>query len=434
MPHVPAEPARVACVRVVRDNPLPVPVTLTTPGLRIVEHELSVPLDHARPDGQAITIFAREVADLDGLDRPLLLYLQGGPGHEAARPTRHPSSPGWLDRALRDFRVLLLDQRGTGRSTPVGTLPGLTAAEQAAYLTHMRADAIVRDAECLRHALGVERWSVLGQSFGGLCVVSYLSLAPEGLREAFITGGLPPLGNRIDDVYRATYARTLTASRRYFERYPDDRARVRALHERLASEDVRLPGGDRLTSRRLRQLGAMLGMSAKAETLHYILELAPDSPAFGHDAEAASPFARNPLYAILHESCWADGGATRWSAQRMLPDDYEAEPELFTGEHVYPWMFEEYGALAPLREAADLLAEHDWPRLYDPARLAANEVPVAAAIYADDMYVERAFSEQTAAAIGGLRPWLTNELHHDGLRIEGDRVLGRLIDMVRGRV
>ena len=206
------------------------PVTHTPPGLRLVEHELSVPLDHTRPDGEQITICAREVADLDGLDRPLLLFLQGGPGHEAARPTRHPSSPGWLDRALRDFRVLLLDQRGTGRSTPIGTLPGLTPAEQADYLTHFRADSIVRDAECLRRALDVERWSVLGQSFGGLCVVTYLSLAPEGLREAFVTGGLPPLGNRIDDVYAATYARTLAASRRYYERYPGDRGRVRGLH------------------------------------------------------------------------------------------------------------------------------------------------------------------------------------------------------------
>jgi pimeloyl-ACP methyl ester carboxylesterase len=411
-----------------------VPVTLTTPGLRLVEHELSVPLDHARPDGEQITIFAREVADLDGLDRPRLLFLQGGPGHEAARPTRHPSSPGWLDRALRDFRVVLLDQRGTGRSTPVGALPGRTPAEQAAYLTHFRADSIVRDAECLRRALGAERWSVLGQSFGGMCVVSYLSLAPEGLREAFITGGLAPLGNRIDEVYRATYARTLTASRRHFERYPADRDRVRALHERLASDDVRLPSGDRLTARRLRQLGAMLGMSAGSEKLHYVLELPSDAPAFRHGVEAETAFARNPLYAILHESCWADGGATRWAAQRTLPADYDAEPELFTGEHVYPWMFEDLGALAPLREAAQQLAEHDWPRLYDPAQLAANDVPVAAAIYAEDMYVERAFAEETAAAIRGLRPWLTNELHHDGVRVEGERVLGRLIDMARGRV
>ncbi|MDX6682579.1 MAG: hypothetical protein QOG94_2618 [Solirubrobacteraceae bacterium] len=410
-------------------------VTFSAAGLRLVEHEFCVPLDHAQPDGEQITIFAREVADLDGLDRPLLLFLQGGPGHEAARPTGNPSAPGWLKRALGDFRVLMLDQRGTGRSTPVGALAGLDAAEQAQRLTHFRADSIVRDAEWIRRALDVERWSVLGQSFGGMCVVSYLSLAPEGLREAFVTGGLPPLGEqRIDDVYRATYARTLAASRRYYERYPGDRERVRALHERLRAGDLRLPGGDRLSSRRLRQLGAMLGTSAGSERLHYVLELPADSPAFLHDVDAQLSFARTPLYAVLHEACWADGGTTRWSAQRVLPGELETEPELFTGEHVYPWMFDEYAALAPLRDAAHLLAEHDWPRLYDEDRLAANEVPVAAAIYAEDMYVERSFSEQTAAQIRGLRPWLTNELHHDGLRVDADRVLGRMIDLARGLV
>ena len=103
------------------------------------------------------------------------------------------------------------------------------------------------------------------------------------------------------------------------------------------------------------------------------------------------------------------------------------------GEHVYPWMFEEYGALAPLREAADILAEREWPRLYDADRLAANEVPVAAAIYAEDMYVERAFSEETAGHIRGLRPWLTNEYEHNALRADGARVLGHLIDLARGR-
>ena len=79
-------------------------------------------------------------------------------------------------------------------------------------------------------------------------------------------------------------------------------------------------------------------------------------------------------------------------------------------------MFEDYGALAPLREAAELLAAHEWPRLYDAERLAANDVPVAAAIYAEDLYVERAFSEETAARIKGLRLWLTNEFDHNGLR------------------
>jgi pimeloyl-ACP methyl ester carboxylesterase len=404
-----------------------------TRGLALTEHEFAVPLDHARPDGETITVFAREVADPDGRDRPLLVFLQGGPGSESPRPTRHPSSPGWLDRALADFRVLMLDQRGTGRSTPIGTLAGLTAAEQAEYLAHFRADAIVRDAERIRRELGAERWSLLGQSFGGLCVMTYLSIAPDGLREAFVTGGLAPIGPRIDDVYRATYPRTLERCRRYYERYPADRERVRALHERLERDDVRLPSGDRLTARRLRLLGNLLGMSTGAEDLHYILELPVESPAFLHDVEASLGFPRNPLYAVLQEACWADGGSTRWAADRLLPAEYADDPALFVGEHVYPWMFEEFGALAPLREAADILAEREWPRLYDADRLAANEVPVAAAIYAEDMYVERAFSEETAAHIRGLRPWLTNEYEHNALRADGGRVLGRLIDLARGR-
>jgi pimeloyl-ACP methyl ester carboxylesterase len=403
------------------------------PGLVLVEHEFSVPLDHARPDGERITVFAREVADPDGRDRPFLVFLQGGPGSEAPRPTRHPSSPGWLDRALRDFRVLMLDQRGTGRSRPVGTLSGLTAQEQAQYLTHFRADSIVRDAEWIRQELNAGPWSALGQSYGGLCVMTYLSIAPHGLREAFVTGGLAPIGRPIDDVYRATYARTIERSNRYYSRYPADRARVRELHQLLATDDVRLPAGDRLTPRRLRQLGAALGMSDGAEQLHYLLELPVDSPAFLHDVEAAFSFSRNPLYAILHEACWADGGATNWCAQRLLGPEYDETPELFTGEHVFPWMFEDCAALAPLREAADLLAAHEWPRLYDPDQLRANDVPVAAAIYVEDMYVERAFSEETAAQIRGLRPWITSEYEHNGLRADGERILDRLIGLTRGR-
>ena len=60
-------------------------------------------------------------------------------------------------------------------------------------------------------------------------------------------------------------------------------------------------------------------------------------------------------------------------------------------------------------------------------------MPVAATIYVDDVYVERAFAEETAATVRGLRPWITNEYAHNGLRADGERVVGRLIDMVRGR-
>jgi pimeloyl-ACP methyl ester carboxylesterase len=402
-------------------------------GTVITEHELELPLDHNRPDGAAITIFAREVRPDDDRDRPYLVFFQGGPGSEGPRP-HPPHNPDWLGRALEDYRVLLLDQRGTGRSTPVGSLAGRTPQEQADYLACLRADSIVRDAEAFREHLGVDRWAVLGQSFGGFCVTTYLSFAPEGLREAYLTGGLPPLGRPAEDVYRHTYPRVRDRNERFYARYPGDRDRVRRLVERIEREELRLPSGDRLTGRRLRQLGQMLGMSDGAERLHYLLELPPDSPAFLHDVDADLAFARNPLYALVHEACYADGSVTNWAAERELPDDFRDSPELFTGEMIYPWMFEEYGALVPLGDAAEILARREWPALYDADRLGQNDVPAAAAIYANDMYVERVFSEETAAQIRGLRPWLTSEYEHDGLRKDGSRVLGRLIDLARGRV
>ncbi len=408
-------------------------LTVKTPGLVLTEHEFDIPLDHARPDGETITVFAREVADPDGLDRPFLVFFQGGPGSEAPRPTRHPTSSGWMDRALRDYRVLMLDQRGTGRSTPIGDLPGRTPEQQAEYLRHFRADSIIRDAEWIRSALDVQRWSILGQSFGGFCALSYLSLAPESLTAALITGGVPPLGVHPDEIYRATYARILERNRRYYQRYPADRETVRLIHERLQANDVRLPNGDLLTSRRFRQVGNFLGMSDGAERLHYLLELPIDSPGFRHDVQGALPFARNPIYAVLHEACYADGHTTDWSAERVQPKEYADDLTLFTGEHVFSWMFDDYGALAPLKDAAEILAKTPWPSLYNPERLAHNDVPVAAAIYAEDTYVESDLSLQTARQVRGMRPWLTNEYEHNGLRADGGRILDRLIDLAHGR-
>jgi hypothetical protein len=113
----------------------------------------------------------------------------------------------------------------------------------------------------------------------------------------------------------------------------------------------------------------------------------------------------------------------------------DADPLLFTGEMMYPWMFREISALKPFAGAAEILAEtDDWPPLYQPARLAANEVPVAAAVYFDDMYVDSGLQLQTAATVGNTRVWVTNEFEHNGLRAAGERVLGRLMDMAAGRV
>ena len=130
------------------------------------------------------------------------------------------------------------------------------------------------------------------------------------------------------------------------------------------------------------------------------------------------------------------GFASRWSAQRVrdeFPETHWApgRPPSLTGETIYPWMFEEYPRLKPLQAAAELLAhDEQWPLLYDAERLRRNTVPVVAAIYAEDMYVPPALSERTAAAINNLRPWITNEYEHSGLR-DDERVFTRLVAMQR---
>lgn len=406
--------------------------TYRIPGAVLTEREHVVPLVHGDSQRGQIRVFTREVAAPDGCDRPYLVFLQGGPGFEATRPTSPPS--GWLARALADFRVLLLDQRGTGRSTPVGSvIPGATPADQAEYLTHFRADSIVRDLELIRAELGIERWSLLGQSFGGFTSLTYLSLAPEALREVLITGGLAPVSGRpVDEVYAATWARTREANQRYHARYPGDIDRLRTILRQLDDNDLRLPNGDRLTAQRFRQTGMWLGGSAGFEQLHHLLELPFASTAFLWDAQQASSWERNPIYATLHESCYADGGPTRWSAHRLAPED-ALTGDLLGGEHVFPWMWSDYAGLHAHREAAQLLADHPWPRLYDTDRLARNEVPVAATVYVDDMYVDRSLAEDTTRRVRGLRAWMTNEYAHDGLRADGERIVGRLLDMVRGR-
>lgn len=401
------------------------------PGLVTVEHRLTVPLVHGTEGGETIEVFARELAAPDGRDKPFLVFLQGGPGHEAPRPPGARTGPAWLPRALKDFRVLMLDQRGTGLSTPYGG-PVTDAGADAERLTHFRADAIVQDAELLRAHLGVERWSVLGQSFGGFCALHYLSVAPDSLREVFFTGGLPPVGRSADEIYAGTHDAMRVLNERYHRRFPQDRARLQRLLDLCDAGEVRDPHGSPFSRRLMRTIGHALGMDGGAESIHHLLEHDPTSPAFGYDAATMLAFgARNPIYAVLHESCCSDGGATRWSAERTMPDDFGGDSLLLTGEHLYPWHFEDDQTLRPYRQVATLLAEHEWPRLYDADVLAQVDVPCAAIIYADDPYVLRGFSEETAALVPSMRPWLTNEYLHNGLRTAGEHILDRLISLAR---
>ena len=89
------------------------------PGMFIRDHIVTVPLDWSKPDGETIEVFAREVCDPTKRNAtlPLLAFLQGGPGGKSPRPAN--GGPPWLAEALKSHRVILVDQRGTGRSSRI---------------------------------------------------------------------------------------------------------------------------------------------------------------------------------------------------------------------------------------------------------------------------------------------------------------------------
>lgn len=417
------------------------------PGIRTRDHSVRAPLDHASATAhgsETIEIYAREVVGAEHhnpQELPWLLYLQGGPGGSAPRPT---TRAGWLDAALKRYRVLLLDQRGTGLSTPVG--PGLVAARggtaaAAEYLTQLRADAIVKDAELLRAQVADgARWTTLGQSYGGFCTFSYLSFAPQGLQRCLVTGGIPPIGLGAEDVYRRTWMRVLAKNGTYFGRFAEDRKRLNRLVSRL-QRPVTLPDGGQLTLERLLAVGIELGRSDGFATVHYLLEQAlsgdEPTPAFLAEIAARTDASAAPLYALLQEAIYCDGpGATEWAATRTRAElpvlSAASRNPLLTGEMMERWRFTDIPALTPYTALADALhRKSDWAPLYDAEQLAHNEVPVAAAVYYDDMYVDADASLDVARRTPGVRAWVTNQYEHDGLRADV-AVFERLDAMTRG--
>lgn len=210
----------------------------------------------------------------------------------------------------------------------------------------------------------------------------------------------------------------------YFKKYPDDIPSLHRILDFLAKNSVALPGGGLLTTKRLLGLGIFFGFHGGLDMVHQIIvRLATDLRHWGvltrpslSAVEAMGGLDNNIIYAVLHEPLYCSGtGASNWSAQRIgasLPeyewldksDDYFTlgdspsldKPVYFTGEMILPHMFEVYPELFSLWPVADILAQtSDWPNPYDEAQLAKNEVPVYAATFMEDMYVDFGLAQET---------------------------------------
>ena len=98
-----------------------------------------------------------------------ILFLHGGPGAGCSAQDRCFFDPAY-------FRIILLDQRGSGRSVPVGDLTNNTMADTA------------RDVEQLREQLGIERWHVFGGSYGSTMALYYAQEFPERCKSLVLRG------------------------------------------------------------------------------------------------------------------------------------------------------------------------------------------------------------------------------------------------------
>lgn len=435
-----------------------------------------MPKNYASPAAGTLRLFGRTVnkyersitpplpAELEQLhQRPYFVYLEGGPGYGNREPQELPLTRFLLGRG---YQVLYLDYRGTGLSTPINAealaREGNPQA-QADYLKLFRQDNIVRDLEAVRLCLTADQrpdrrqWSIFGQSFGGFVSLTYLSKYPQGLRESFITGGLAPVRRTAEEVYRATYRKVLERNQAYYDKYPEDVQAVRRVVEYITAQGgIALPGGGKLTAGRLLSVGMSLGFHGGLDSIHsLILKMVTDLDQFSFltrstltAVELSVPFDSNPVYAILHEAiyCYQPGVSSNWAAYRVgreingfswlagqLPSQEEGgmeTPLCFAGEMVFPFHFETYPELMQMREAARLLAEYDgWEDLYDEEQLRRNEVPVYAASFVDDMYVDFDLARETAKLVRGIRVYETNSLYHNAIRARSEEVLPQLFKM-----
>jgi pimeloyl-ACP methyl ester carboxylesterase len=486
-------------------------------------------LQNAASDPQRRAELYIEKAGLQSAEK-MCLFLQGGPGFGAPVPVVGlglGKDSSWGSAALDPCgysRLVLLDQRGTGRSTPITkqwielnypdlflldgtgastleecqasdpeTASRVTAAvdQVTDYLSCFRCDSIVQDAELVRQALLLEPDAVgassdpsqpprpprpwggaLGQSFGGFCLLNYLSAVDHPPQIALFTGGIPPMLTPLLDVYHKLWDRVKERSLRYYDMYPDDVQVVKNIVRRLLEKPPRLPSGGTLTARRFLQLGLRLGSAPPSfATIHSMLSGAfvPGTEEFSRPflkgIELEQSFDDHPIYYWLHEpSCYADGtfnGATNWAAHRAYQQrlaeeggdqwDYaqtclesDSRPVLWFGEHIFPWMADDYGELSGvgLKAVSEALAQKsDWGPLFnfDKIRdaLASKRSRAAAAVYYDDMYVEFDACVKVAARGGPLEKcklYITNEYQHSGLRDDGSKLFSKLYGMATGTI
>ncbi|HEY5863322.1 MAG TPA: alpha/beta fold hydrolase, partial [Casimicrobiaceae bacterium] len=171
---------------------------------------LEVPEDRAKPDGRKVKLFVAVLPANTRSPKPDPLFiLAGGPGQAASQLAPFASQ---LNAIRRTRDIVLVDQRGTGRSSPLecsafetnrldpfetDPLPRArlcadqlraNGVDAAQYTT----TAWIADLEAVRNALGYPRLNLWGGSYGSRAALEYLRRHPERVRSVVLDGVAPP--------------------------------------------------------------------------------------------------------------------------------------------------------------------------------------------------------------------------------------------------
>lgn len=269
-----------------------------------------VPENRADPSSKTIRLHVAVVSALRTEAEPDPLFvLTGGPGQAASDfyLTMNPV----LGRIRRDRDIVIVDQRGTGRSNRLDcALPNdadLTQADPATLRAHARecvralpgdarfytTSVAVQDLEEVRAALGYEKINLYGISYGTRVAQHYLRRHPARVRAVVLDGVVPPqlaLGPRIAlDAQRALDA--------LFERcagqlecaraFPDVRAQFAALRARLAEKPMEVSIADPVSARSMQVRFGIAELNAVVRLLSYSDETASTLPLLIHQAHSA---------------------------------------------------------------------------------------------------------------------------------------------------
>jgi proline iminopeptidase len=229
-------------------------------------------------------LYVEEVGNPEG--KPVI-FLHGGPGAGL-----NPFHRRFFDPTF--WRVILFDQRGSGRSTPLGELRENTTWD------------LVKDIETLRQHLGIERWLVFGGSWGSTLGIAYAETHPDRVTGLILRGIFLARPSEIAWTFGDGARRLYPDGWEQFISLLSARERgdvLHAYHRRLVSED-----------REVRRAAALAFNLWEARTS----KLTPDlSPPAEEDVDGEIALARIEAHYFVNDSFLSPGDQLLRDAGRI---------------------------------------------------------------------------------------------------------------------